>query len=92
MGMKLRKMSLVNAIIVVGLFLPGALVGIYAGKGHIHDSAVIAVVFWTSIGALVCYSLWFQLFVWRCPSCQAHLGKKLGNHCSNCGIDLRPHH
>ena len=31
----------------------------------------------------------FLLFNWRCPRCNAYLGKFSFKHCSNCGIELR---
>ena len=43
-----------------------------------------------AIGLLVL--LWligFPLFNWRCPRCNAFLGKYSFKHCSNCGIELR---
>jgi hypothetical protein len=90
--MKLRETRLIHGGIFIVLLIPGVMVSMYMGKGHIHDSVTTAVVVWTSFVAAISYLLWFQLFVWRCPSCEANLGKHLGNHCSNCGTDLRPHH
>jgi hypothetical protein len=31
----------------------------------------------------------FSLFNWRCPRCNAYLGRWSFKHCSNCGIELR---
>ena len=31
----------------------------------------------------------FSLFNWRCPRCNAFLGKWSFQHCSNCGVELR---
>ena len=45
---------------------------------------------WRSIALLVL--LWligFSLFNWRCPRCNAYLGKFSFKHCSNCGVELR---
>ena len=82
---------LIHGATFVALLLPGIAVSLYVGKGHVHDSLATAAVVWISFAAAIVYIIWFHLFVWRCPSCKANLGRDLGNYCSNCGADLRQH-
>ena len=89
--MNLRTTGYLHGGIFLLLLLPGVLLSLYVGKSHIYDSAIVAGIVWASFVSAFLHLLWFKLFLWRCPSCRARLGRVLGNHCSNCGTDLRPH-
>ncbi len=81
-----RRLLLTQLAVLLGIVAAGLLTLAYLGIAH---QSVITVL----VGLLLAFALVVNLRLWRCPSCNGHLGKlyigiKQPKFCPNCGIRL----
>jgi len=82
----IRRAKITRLAIMLGIITGGAIIFLYEGIASNTTAVIVLVVIFAS-------AAFVNIKVWRCPSCNGHLGKlylglKEPKHCPNCGIKL----
>lgn len=84
---KKKKSQIIAAIFAIPILALKVFKTEVSQLEFLSDNLVIAILAVYVIGLLV-----FSFINWRCPKCNAYLGKEIGiKHCKSCGIQLVEH-
>lgn len=81
---KKKKAQIIAAVLAIPLFALKVFKSEVRQLDFLNDDLVLGVLVVYVLSILV-----FSFINWRCPKCNAYLGREVGiNHCKNCGIQL----